>query len=140
MTDSWQFVPYSLYCCDVPEALFLAVSALYSWSIACSLIYTYFLSTLSFCGIKFINNFVCEHAAIVAVSCSDPYISQEIILVSATFNEISSLMTILTFYVFIFIAEDAFNWGAPQSLLRLCLPPDHHYHLPWDHPFPSLCS
>ena len=41
--------------------------------------------------------------AIVAVSCSDPYISQEIILVSATFNEISSLMIILTSYVFIFI-------------------------------------
>ena len=78
--------------------------------------------------------------AIVAVSCSDPYISQEIILVSATFNEISSLMTILTFYVFIFIAEDAFNWGAPQSLLHLCLPPDCHYHLPRDHLFLLLCS
>ena len=41
--------------------------------------------------------------AIVAVSCSNPYISQEIILVSATFNEISSLVIILTSYVFIFI-------------------------------------
>ena len=81
----------------------LWLSALYSWSIACSLIYTYVLSTLSFCGTKFINNFVCEHAAIVAVSCCDPYISQETILVSATFNEISSLMIILTSYVFIFI-------------------------------------
>ncbi|XP_014635123.1 PREDICTED: olfactory receptor 5D13-like [Ceratotherium simum simum] len=81
----------------------LLVGASYSWSIACSLIYTYFLLTLSFCGTNFINNFVCEHAAIVAVSCSDPYISQKIILVSATFNEISSLMIILTSYVFIFI-------------------------------------
>ena len=78
--------------------------------------------------------------AIVAVSCSDPYISQEIILVSATFNEISSLMTILTFYVFIFIAEDAFNWGAPQSLLHLCLPPEHCHHFPWDCPVPLLCT
>ena len=103
MTDSWPFVPYSLYCCDVPEALFLVVSALYSWSIACSLIYTYFLSTLCFCGTKFINNFVCEQAAIVAISCSDPYINQEIILVSATFNEVSSLMIIFTSYVCIFI-------------------------------------
>ena len=81
----------------------LLVSALYSWSIACSLIYTYFLSTLSFCGTKFINNFVCEQAAIVAISCSDPYINQEIILVSATFNEVSSLMIIFTSYVCIFI-------------------------------------
>ncbi|XP_041578347.1 olfactory receptor 5D13-like [Vulpes lagopus] len=81
----------------------LLVSASYSWGIACSLTYTYFLLTLSFCGINFINNFVCEHAAIVSASCSDPYISQKIILVSATFNEISSSMIILTSYVFIFI-------------------------------------
>ena len=141
MTDSWPFVPYSLYCCDVPEALFLAVSALYSWSIACSLIYTYFLSTLCFCGTKFINNFVCEQAAIVAISCSDPYINQEIILVSATFNEVSSLMIIHTSCVFIFITVLrmlATGGGVPQSLLHLCLPSDHHYHLPRDHPFPLL--
>ncbi|XP_058518253.1 olfactory receptor 5D13-like [Ochotona princeps] len=81
----------------------LLVAASYSWSLVCSLTFIYFLLTLSFCGTKFINNFICEHAAIVAVSCSDPSISQKIILVSATFNEISSLMIILTSYVFIFI-------------------------------------
>ncbi|XP_014635219.1 PREDICTED: olfactory receptor 5D13-like [Ceratotherium simum simum] len=79
------------------------VGASCSWGIACSLIYTYFLLTLSFCESNFINNFGCEHTAIVAASCSDPYINQKIILVSATFNEISSLMIILTSYVFIFI-------------------------------------
>ncbi|XP_070344678.1 olfactory receptor 5D13-like [Equus asinus] len=82
---------------------FLLVSASYSWGIACSLIFTCFLLTLSFCGNNFINNFGCEHAAIVAVSCSDPYINQKIMIVSATFNEISSLIIILTSYVFIFI-------------------------------------
>lgn len=81
----------------------LLVGASYSWGIACSLTLTYFLLKLSFRGNNVINNFVCEHAAVVAVSCSDPYISQKIILVSATFNEISSLMIILTSYVFIFI-------------------------------------
>ncbi|KAM9658923.1 olfactory receptor 5D13-like [Trichechus inunguis] len=85
-----------------PELCFFLVAASYSWSIVCSLTFTYFLLTLSFCGTNFINNFVCEHAAIVAVSCSDPYTSQKIILVSATFNEISSLMIILTSYAFIF--------------------------------------
>ncbi|XP_062053448.1 olfactory receptor 5D13-like [Lepus europaeus] len=81
----------------------LLVAASYSWGIVCSLTFIYFLLTLSFCGTKFINNFVCEHAAIVAVSCSDPSISQKIILISATFNEVSSLMIILTTYIFIFI-------------------------------------
>ena len=115
----------------------LRLSALYSWSIACSLIYTYFLSMLSFCGTKFINNFVCEHTAIVAVSCSDPYINQETILVSATFNEVSSLMIIHTSFIFITVLR-MLSTGGHHSLLHLCLPPDHHYHLPWDHPFPLL--
>lgn len=81
----------------------LLVGASYSWGIVCSLTLTYFLLELSFRGNNIINNFVCEHAAIVSVSCSDPYISQKIILVTATFNEISSLMIVLTSYVFIFI-------------------------------------
>ena len=82
---------------------FVLVIATYPWGIACSLIFTLLFLTFSLCGSKFINNFVCEHADIVAVSCSDPYISQEIILVSATFNEVSSLMIILTSYVCICI-------------------------------------
>uniref|UniRef100_A0A8D1M9H3 Olfactory receptor n=1 Tax=Sus scrofa TaxID=9823 RepID=A0A8D1M9H3_PIG len=81
----------------------LLVGASYSWAMVCSLTLTCFLLELSFSGNNVINNFVCEHAALVAVACSDPYISQQIILVSATFNEISSLMIILTSYVFIFI-------------------------------------
>ncbi|XP_049718139.1 olfactory receptor 5D13-like [Elephas maximus indicus] len=82
---------------------FLLVTASYAWGIVCSLTFTYFLLTLSFCETNFINNFLCEHAVIVALSCSDPYISQMIILVSATFNEINTLMIILTPYIFIFI-------------------------------------
>ncbi|XP_073924691.1 olfactory receptor 5D18-like [Castor canadensis] len=80
----------------------LLVGTSYCWGLFCSLTLTCFLVKLPFQGNNVINNFVCEHAAIVAVSCSDTYISQMIILVSATFNEISSLMTILTSYGFIF--------------------------------------
>ncbi|KAM4848094.1 olfactory receptor 5D13-like [Urocitellus parryii] len=82
---------------------YLLVGASYSWGLVCSLTLTYFLLKLSFQGNNIINNFICEHAAIVAVSHSDPYINQKIILVSATFNEISSLVIILASYVFIFI-------------------------------------
>ena len=121
----------------------LLVGASYSWGTVCSLTLAHFLSELSFRGNNIINNFVCEHTAIVAVSCSDPYISQEIILVSATSNEMSNLMIILTSYVFIFITVlkmPSTGGGVPQSLLHLCLPLDCHYHLPRYHPFPLLCS
>ncbi|KAM5246887.1 olfactory receptor 5D13-like [Ctenodactylus gundi] len=81
----------------------LLVAACYCWALVCSLVFIYFLLTLSFCGTKFINNFVCEHSAIVAAACSDPYVSQKSLLVFATFNEISSLAIILTSYLFIFV-------------------------------------
>ena len=117
----------------------LLVGASYSWGTVCSLTLAHFLSELSFRGNNIINNFVCEHTAIVAVSCSDPYISQEIILVSATSNEMSNLMIILTSYVFIFITVlRMLSTGGHHSLLHLCLPPDYHYHLPWDHRFHLL--
>ena len=111
---------------DVPEALFLVGVCIILLECSCSLIYTYFLSLLSFCGTKFINNFVCEHAAIVAVSWSDPYISQEIILVSATVNEASSLMIILTSCVCIFITvlrmPSTGGGGAPHKAFFSCAP------------------
>ncbi|XP_012930173.1 olfactory receptor 5D18-like, partial [Heterocephalus glaber] len=65
----------------------LLVGVSYFWGLTCSLTLTYFLLKLSFRGNNIINNFVCEHAAIVALSCSDPYINQQIIFFSATFNE-----------------------------------------------------
>ncbi|XP_017652265.1 olfactory receptor 5D18-like [Nannospalax galili] len=81
----------------------ILVGASYSWGFICSLTLTYFLQKLSFQGVNVINNFLCEHTAIVAVSLSDPYINQVIIFASATFNEISTLIIILTSYIFIFI-------------------------------------
>lgn len=59
---------------------------------------------LSLCGIKFINNFVCEHSAIAVVSCSDPYLSQKVILIFVIFDEISNLIIVLASYIFICIA------------------------------------
>ncbi|XP_058542533.1 olfactory receptor 5D13-like [Neofelis nebulosa] len=79
------------------------VAGPYSWGIVSSLTLTYFLLTLSFCGSNIINNFVCEHSVIVSVSCSDTYISQVLCFAIAMFNEVSSLVIILTTYIFIFV-------------------------------------
>ncbi|XP_009006441.3 LOW QUALITY PROTEIN: olfactory receptor 5D13-like [Callithrix jacchus] len=99
----------------------LLVAASYSWGIVCSLTLTYFLLELSFRGNNIINNFFCEHAAIVAVSYSDSYASQKIVLVSATFNEISSLMIILTSYAFIFITVMKMpSTGGRQKAFSTC--------------------
>ncbi|XP_004466695.1 olfactory receptor 5D13-like [Dasypus novemcinctus] len=79
------------------------VAGPYTWGIVSSLILTYFLLELHFCGSNIINNFVCEHSVIVSVSCSEPYISQMLCFVIAIFDEVSSLVMILTSYIFIFV-------------------------------------
>uniref|UniRef100_A0A5F9D7S7 Olfactory receptor n=1 Tax=Oryctolagus cuniculus TaxID=9986 RepID=A0A5F9D7S7_RABIT len=82
----------------------LLVAGPYTWGIVCSLIPTYFLLKLSFCGSSIINNFLCEYSAIVSVSCSDPYIGQMFSSVIAIVNEVmSTLLIILTSYIFIFV-------------------------------------
>lgn len=73
------------------------------WGTVSSLTLTYFLLTLSFCGSNIINNVICDHSVIVSVSCSDPYISQVLCFVIAIVNEVSSLVIILTTYIFIFV-------------------------------------
>ncbi|XP_006165819.1 olfactory receptor 5D13-like [Tupaia chinensis] len=86
-----------------PKLCALLVAGPYTWGIVSSLTLTYFLLALSFCGSNVINNFVCEHSVIVSVSCSDPFISQVLCFVIAIFNEVSSLVIILTTYIIIFV-------------------------------------
>ncbi|XP_057584570.1 olfactory receptor 5D13-like [Hippopotamus amphibius kiboko] len=85
-----------------PKVCASLVAGPYTWGVVSSLTLTYFLLELSFCGSNIINNFVCEHSVIVSVSCSDPYISQVLCFVIAIFNEVSSLVIILTTYISIF--------------------------------------
>ncbi|XP_007518773.1 olfactory receptor 5D13-like [Erinaceus europaeus] len=79
------------------------VAASYTWGIVSSLTLTYSLLALSFCGPNIINNFICEYSVLVSVSCSDPHVSQVLCLVITFFDEVSSLLIILSTYTFIFL-------------------------------------
>ncbi|XP_052581248.1 olfactory receptor 5D13-like [Peromyscus californicus insignis] len=85
-----------------PQLCTFLVAGSYTWGIVCSLTLTYFLLALSYCESSVINNFICDHSVIASVSCSDPYTSQTLCFIIAVFNEVSSLLIILTSYVFIF--------------------------------------
>nr|XP_023397674.1 olfactory receptor 5D13-like [Loxodonta africana] len=67
----------------------------------CSLSLTYSLVELSFCGSNILNHFCSEYYAILSVFFSDPYFSQMACLIVCTCNETSSLLIILTSYIFI---------------------------------------
>ncbi|EFB14108.1 hypothetical protein PANDA_020443, partial [Ailuropoda melanoleuca] len=75
----------------------------YTWGIACSLILTCSAIKLSFQGFNTINHFFCEFSALLSLSCSDTYISQLLLFIFATFNEISTLLTVLLSYVLIIV-------------------------------------
>uniref|UniRef100_A0A8C9NTS1 Olfactory receptor n=1 Tax=Spermophilus dauricus TaxID=99837 RepID=A0A8C9NTS1_SPEDA len=79
----------------------LLVAGTYMWGVLCSLILTYSLVRLSYCGFNTINNFACEYSAILSLSCSDTSFSQMACFVISTFSEVCSLLIILASYVFI---------------------------------------
>ncbi|KAM9219845.1 olfactory receptor 5D18-like [Dugong dugon] len=74
----------------------------YAWGVGCSLVITYSTFQLSFHGFNTINHF-CEFSSLLSLSCSDTSLSQLVLFIFATFNEVSTLLIILTSYVFIVV-------------------------------------
>ncbi|XP_053418020.1 olfactory receptor 5D18 [Nycticebus coucang] len=81
----------------------LLVLGSYTWGVACSLILTCSALKLSFHSFNTINHFFCEFSSLISLSCSDTYINQLLLFIFATFNEVSTLLIILTSYAFIVV-------------------------------------
>ncbi|MBZ3886545.1 Olfactory receptor 5D13 [Sciurus carolinensis] len=79
------------------------VAGTYTWGGLCSLIITYSLVQLSYCGLGLMNHFGCEYSAIISVSCSDSSFSQMACLVISIFSEACSLLITLASYIFIVV-------------------------------------
>ncbi|XP_047394127.1 olfactory receptor 5D16-like [Sciurus carolinensis] len=73
----------------------------YAWGVSCSLTLTCSALKLYFQGFNVINHFFCELSSLISLSCSDSYLSQLLLFTVATFNEISTLLIVLTSYMFI---------------------------------------
>ncbi|XP_016279116.2 olfactory receptor 5D13-like [Monodelphis domestica] len=81
----------------------LLMAAAYSWGIFFSLLFTYSLLVLSFCGTNIINNFLCEYSVIISVSCSDRHFSEVMLFIVSNVSMLSTLIIIFTSYIFIFV-------------------------------------
>ncbi|XP_028718269.1 olfactory receptor 5D14-like [Peromyscus leucopus] len=79
------------------------VTGSYLWGTFATLILLCYALQLKFSGFNVINHFFCEYTALIAVSCSDTHIPSLLLFCFATFNEVSTLLIILTSYVFIFV-------------------------------------
>ncbi|XP_004483991.1 olfactory receptor 5D18 [Dasypus novemcinctus] len=75
----------------------------YAWGVACSLVLSCSAFKLCFHGFNIINHFFCELPSLLSLSCSDTYLNQLLLFIFATFNEVSTLLIILTSYIFIVV-------------------------------------
>ena len=81
----------------------LLVAASYLWGMFGPLVLLCYALQLNFSGHHIINHFFCEYLALIAVSSSNICIPHLLLFGFATFNEVSTLLIILTSYVFIFV-------------------------------------
>ncbi|XP_074131963.1 olfactory receptor 5D18-like [Sminthopsis crassicaudata] len=81
----------------------LLMAAAYSWGILFSLLLTNSLLTLSFCGTSIIDNFMCDYSSILYTACSDKHFCELILLIFANFTMLSTLIVIISSYIFIFV-------------------------------------
>ncbi|XP_037670980.1 olfactory receptor 5D18-like [Choloepus didactylus] len=75
----------------------------YAWGLACSSILTCSAFNLHFHGFNTINHFFCEFSSLLSLSCSDTYLNKLLLFIFSTFNVVSTLLIILTSYVFIIV-------------------------------------
>nr|XP_003476681.2 olfactory receptor 1030-like [Cavia porcellus] len=81
---------------------FCLVTLPYLWGSAVGTMQVTLTSRLSFCDSNTINHFYCADPALLMLTCSDTSVKQTALFVSAGINLTSSLLIILTSYVFIF--------------------------------------
>nr|XP_020008634.1 LOW QUALITY PROTEIN: olfactory receptor 1030-like [Castor canadensis] len=81
----------------------------YLWGSRVGTMQVILTSRLSFCGPNTINHFYCADPPLLMLTCSDTYLKQTALFVSAGINLTGSLLIILTSYIFIFI-----------TILRIC--------------------
>uniref|UniRef100_A0A8D0HQW2 Olfactory receptor n=1 Tax=Sphenodon punctatus TaxID=8508 RepID=A0A8D0HQW2_SPHPU len=80
----------------------MAAPSLYSFLDAMT--QTIFTFCLSFCGSNIINHFYCADPPLLKLACSDTHVKLTLMLISASFNLISSFTVILVSYLFILFA------------------------------------
>ncbi|XP_073925621.1 olfactory receptor 5B12-like [Castor canadensis] len=67
-------------------------------------IHTWNIFRLSFCKSNVVDHFFCDIPPLLALSCSDTYVSEKVIFFAVGFNELFSVLVIMISYLFIFMA------------------------------------
>nr|XP_012302509.2 olfactory receptor 5D18 [Aotus nancymaae] len=92
----------------------------YAWGITCSVILTCSALKLSFHGFNTINHFFCELSSLISLSCSNTSLNQWLLFFFATSNEVSTLLIILTSYVFIVVTILKMRYSGRPKAFSTC--------------------
>lgn len=82
---------------------FQLVAISYGAGIINALVHAVAASKLSFCGPNTIQNFYCDIPPLLALSCSDTSLNEDLLFVLVGFNVMSASLTILTSYTYILV-------------------------------------
>ncbi|XP_037377366.1 olfactory receptor 8J1-like, partial [Talpa occidentalis] len=76
----------------------LLVSLTYLCAASTSIVATYSVFSVAYCSSNLINHFFCDSVPLLALSCSDTYLPETVILVSASANNIFSITIVVVSY------------------------------------------
>ncbi|XP_074852156.1 olfactory receptor 5F1-like [Carettochelys insculpta] len=94
-----------LYTTVMSWGLCLKMSAgSYALCLLISMVHTTLISRLSFCHTSVINHFFCDSPQLFKLSCSDTHLNETLIFITAGVNTLSSILIILTSYMYILFA------------------------------------
>ncbi|XP_045642954.1 olfactory receptor 8J3-like [Ursus americanus] len=81
-----------------PQVCILLVSLTYLYSFSTALVVSSCIFSLSYCSPNVINHFFCDIVPLLTLSCSDTYLPETIVFISAATNLVLSLIIVLVSY------------------------------------------
>uniref|UniRef100_A0A452QZL8 Olfactory receptor n=1 Tax=Ursus americanus TaxID=9643 RepID=A0A452QZL8_URSAM len=81
-----------------PQVCILLVSLTYLYSFSTALVVSSCIFSLSYCSSNVINHFFCDIVPLLTLSCSDTYLPETIVFISAATNLVLSLIIVLVSY------------------------------------------
>ncbi|XP_032702438.1 olfactory receptor 8J3-like [Lontra canadensis] len=81
-----------------PQICLLLVSLTYLYSFSTAIVVSFCIFSLSYCSSNVINHFFCDIVPLLTLSCSDTYLPETIVFISAATNLVLSLVIVLVSY------------------------------------------
>ncbi|GAB5577842.1 olfactory receptor 8J3 [Prionailurus iriomotensis] len=81
-----------------PQICLLLVSLTYLYGFSTGIVVSYCIFSLSYCSSNVINHFFCDIVPLLTLSCSDTYLPETIVFISAATNLVLSLIIVVVSY------------------------------------------